>query len=138
MSLSRSLFTWWVGFTIAQSGFYLQLFCTFVYVETLFNWYCAKYYTSKYVSKVDKSCMMPREEIQVKIKSENVEDLKTCTISEKPRAGGDSDTKLSRILRKERLTLLWKWCKICENFCPPRAHHCKVNRPSTFRKFFVR
>ena len=101
----------------------------------MLNWFSAKYKTSKFNVKVDKSCMETSEEIETIVTTKSTNKPMKCTVSKRLGPGGDASAKLFKCLRRERLTLLWKWCKICNNFCPPRAHHCKVQRIYVFCLF---
>ncbi len=39
--------------------FRFQLFYVFLYVETLLNWFCAKFVSSRFTKRLDKYCMEP-------------------------------------------------------------------------------
>ena len=112
---------------------FFQYFFSFVYIQTMLNWFSAKYKTSKFITKVDNSCMESCEEIEATVTNGANKPAK-YTLSGRLGPGGKAGVKLYKFLKRERLSLLWKWCKSCNNFCPPRAHHCKVQATIHFRE----
>ena len=100
----------------------------------MLNWFSAKYKTSKFMTKVDKSCMESCEEIEAIVTKNGANKPAKYTLSGRLGPGGKARVKLYKFLKRERLSLLWKWCKSCNNFCPPRAHHCKVQATIHFRE----
>ena len=121
-----------------DSWIYLfQYFFDFVYIQTMLNWFSAKYKTSKFMTKVDRSCMESCEEIEAIVTRNGANKAAKYTLSGRFGPGGKSRVKLYKFLKRERLSLLWKWCKICNNFCPPRAHHCKVQAIIHFLEYQI-
>ena len=111
-----------------------QVFITYVYIQAMANWVCVKCYPAIYTKSKD------RPNPDRKIWEEQQPPAESSQQTERPRLlynGNELDDKWSEMLDRERTVLSWRWCKICEHHCPPRAHHCRVSMTIIFLLSFL-